>query len=342
MDRRISVIIPVFNRAELLPRALSSAVRQDHPEKEIIVVDDGSTDGSAEVAERLLAASGVPYQVIRLGHNGGVSRARNCGIRRAQGAYLSFLDSDDFCESSMLSSMFSRTEQGGRVDLVFCGYRKLFAETGATEAFPLNERWIKDKPTDAIAVARLFNRFEPALSSLFRRELLVQQGIFFNESCYAGEDGEFFLKAIVKSGRIASVPSVPYIYVQHKTPATAERSPRKKIDCYRNNSLALARSLRYVIENTDSPRLRAVANNYLLPLVLQRFLSHAAMCKEEHTFFKVARNRGCLKKMLASFRVILAKPEIFFKSLALWACPGRYYRHYSRKFDPTPSTPPSP
>ena len=66
MNNLISIIIPVFNREELIPRAIKSIVRQDHPEKEVIVVDDGSSDRSAEAAERALASSGLPYQVIRL------------------------------------------------------------------------------------------------------------------------------------------------------------------------------------------------------------------------------------------------------------------------------------
>lgn len=140
MNNLISVIIPVFNREELIPRAIESIVRQDHPEKEVIVVDDGSSDRSAEAAERALASSGLPHQVIRLNRNGGVSRARNHGIKRALGQYICFLDSDDFCESTMLSSMFSRAGQNGRIDMVFCGYQKLFAESGELKAYPLDIR----------------------------------------------------------------------------------------------------------------------------------------------------------------------------------------------------------
>ena len=333
MNNLISVIIPVFNREELIPRAIESIVRQDHPEKEVIVVDDGSSDHSAEAAERALASSGLPHQVIRLSRNGGVSRARNHGIKRALGQYISFLDSDDFCESTMLSSLFSRAGQNDRIDMVFCGYQKLFAESGELRAYPLDRRPIEGKTADEIAIARLFNRFEPALSSLIRRDLLLQNGLFFNESCYAGEDGEFFLKAIVRSRKIASISSNPYIYVQHKNTDRAERDPQKAAHRYHNNTLALARTLRDLIKTANSPRLRSAAEFYLHPMILQRCLAYAAMRKDRRAFDKMLKNNRCVKKMLSSYREIFAKPEIYLKTLALLAFPERYYQHYSRRFD---------
>jgi len=88
---RVSVIVPTFNRAALLPRALESLLAQTRRADEIIVVDDGSTDGTAAVLERF----GDAIRYIREAENRGISHARNTGMRAATGDYLAFLDSDD-------------------------------------------------------------------------------------------------------------------------------------------------------------------------------------------------------------------------------------------------------
>jgi glycosyltransferase involved in cell wall biosynthesis len=93
---RITVIIPVFNRAEMVREALESVQQQTRPPDEIIVVDDGSSDGSATASS---AFGGV--DLVRQS-NRGISAARNTGIRRARGNYIAFLDSDDLWQKEKL------------------------------------------------------------------------------------------------------------------------------------------------------------------------------------------------------------------------------------------------
>lgn len=88
----ISVIIPVYNRRELLPRALESVLNQSHTDLEIIIIDDGSTDGTSELD---LLSSDKRISLHRLPFRSGVSKARNEGVLRARGEWLAFLDSDD-------------------------------------------------------------------------------------------------------------------------------------------------------------------------------------------------------------------------------------------------------
>lgn len=90
----VSAIVPTFNRAELVCRAIDSALSQSYPNMEVVVVDDGSTDDTAERIERRYSAD-PRVRFVRV-ENGGVARARNIAIALATGAYVGLLDSDDY------------------------------------------------------------------------------------------------------------------------------------------------------------------------------------------------------------------------------------------------------
>src|SRR5215207_9882789 len=92
---RVSVIVPVFNRVKLVGRALDSVAAQTFQDYEVIVVDDGSTDGSADFIQNRGVAK---VRVIRCPENRGAAAARNVGVAAASGHYIAFLDSDDTWE----------------------------------------------------------------------------------------------------------------------------------------------------------------------------------------------------------------------------------------------------
>lgn len=101
----ISVIVPVYNIIEYLPRCVHSITSQSYGNLDIILVDDGSTDGTGELCDRLSQEDGR----IRVFHkeNGGSSSARNLGISKARGEYIGFVDSDDYIEPDMYERLYS-------------------------------------------------------------------------------------------------------------------------------------------------------------------------------------------------------------------------------------------
>lgn len=94
-ERRVSVIIPVYNRRKLLERAVQSVREQTYTDWEVLIVDDGSTDGTAEYAAELAAADPRIHTLRNTGSRG-PGGARNVGIQRARGGFIAFLDSDDY------------------------------------------------------------------------------------------------------------------------------------------------------------------------------------------------------------------------------------------------------
>lgn len=103
MNEKISVIIPVYNSIDCLERCVRSICAQTYQALEILLIDDGSTDGTGALCERL--AREDERILVRHKENGGASSARNLGIGLASGAYLGFVDSDDYIEPDMYALM---------------------------------------------------------------------------------------------------------------------------------------------------------------------------------------------------------------------------------------------
>ena len=107
----ISVVIPVYNIEEYLERCVDSVCQQTYTNLEILLVDDGSTDGSGSLCERLAEAD----KRIRVFHkeNGGSSSARNLGLSKAQGEYVGFVDSDDYISANMYELLYAALQKYG-------------------------------------------------------------------------------------------------------------------------------------------------------------------------------------------------------------------------------------
>lgn len=121
----ISVIIPVYNGAALVARAIDSALDQSMPPLEVIVVDDGSTDGTAAT----LARYGKRIRALTIAH-GGVSRARNAGIAASRGELLAFLDADDVWHRTKLACQVAALRAWPQAGLCCCDYLVLHSERG--------------------------------------------------------------------------------------------------------------------------------------------------------------------------------------------------------------------
>ena len=113
---RVSVIIPTYNRAHLIGRAIQSVLAQTYQDFEVIVVDDGSTDNTEEV---VLNFGSEKMRYIRHGTNRGVAAARNTGIRNARGEYIAFQDSDDEWYPNRLESISEIMEDRKDIDFIF-------------------------------------------------------------------------------------------------------------------------------------------------------------------------------------------------------------------------------
>jgi glycosyltransferase involved in cell wall biosynthesis len=119
MKKLISVIVPVYNSKETLAECVSSILNQDYGNIELIIVDDGSSDGSGRSCD-LLAKKDGRVKVFHI-DNAGVSNARNFGIKKAKGYYITFVDSDDWIDPDMFSKMTDKLESNN-ADFIWVSY----------------------------------------------------------------------------------------------------------------------------------------------------------------------------------------------------------------------------
>lgn len=213
MNPVISLIVPVYNASKLLPYTLDSILAQTYRPFELILVDDGSQDGSGDLCDRY-AAEDERIVVIHTA-NRGVSSARNAGLECARGEYVTFCDSDDLLSPEFLEHLHSAIEASG-ADLA-CSDR-LFTDFEATAPGSVEKRG-RDAVYSGAGLESLPDEHEEFFSvvwaKLFRLELVRQWGLRFHEKLSRGEDVLFICSYASQCRKIAYVDESLYHYRIH-------------------------------------------------------------------------------------------------------------------------------
>ncbi len=194
---RVSVIIPVYNGAATISRALASVFAQTFPAFEIVVVDDGSTDDTPAV----LASYGDRIHVVTQS-NRGPSAARNAGIRASQGEYVAFIDDDDEWMPEKLARCAAVLDQDLNCVLAYTGAFKVDL-AGRPMPNQDSQTWGLDSPTLAQMLERPWNVVPSQL--MVRRAVLERCG-GFDERCVTACEDLYFLLLAREHGYFRSVP----------------------------------------------------------------------------------------------------------------------------------------
>ena len=194
----VSVVIPTYNRAHLLERALGSVLRQTFRDFEVLVVDDGSTDSTAGVVRDIRSPA---LRYIRHETNCGGSKARNSGIQAARGVYVGLLDDDDEWLPEKLQKQIDRFEAAGDdVGVVYSGYDVLSERTGSV-AYSRVPRGLAFTYVDFLGTTG-FGASVP----LVRRACFEKVGLF-DETLPGTQDRDMWLR-IARRYAFAYVPDV--------------------------------------------------------------------------------------------------------------------------------------
>lgn len=225
---RISVIMPAYNAEGFLQKSVASVVDQTFGDWELIIVDDGSTDATAQICDEL-ARSDERINVLHTS-NGGVSSARNAGMALAAGDYIAFLDSDDWLEPQAYEKMLSLTDSMATTT-VACGNRLAYPDgSSAVEAPPLGAGlYLSDETQIGIVIPLLCDRLRPDPLNgyiwryLFSRETIVSGRITFYGAYL---EDELFLIEYFSTGATLAVTDEPlYNYYQNPASVTSRYLP---------------------------------------------------------------------------------------------------------------------
>ena len=204
----VSIIIPAYNRGHTIHRALRSALRQTKSPKEIIVIDDGSSDDTERMVKKIISH----HPEVRLKkniHNSGSGVSRNIGISIASGEFISFLDSDDvYPDRGSLKRMYDLAHKNG---LAICGsLRELKIGWKIIETNDFREECRKS-PEGPILEYRNYQQDYDFTSYIFKRSFLIDNDLMF-PSYRRYQDVPFFVNCMIRSEKFCIAPICGYRY----------------------------------------------------------------------------------------------------------------------------------
>lgn len=207
----ISIIVPVYNRKISIECCLRSVLKQQCRDFELIVVDDGSTDGSAAICKRMADSDNRVIFISQ--ENRGVSTARNVGIDTAKGDWITFLDSDDAITPEHFNIVTG--EADSNADLLMCGHTAGREVEGEIMACTKIKKFVRCESDNAANY--LLNDFEPfkngfyyIWNKFFRRNILVVNNIRFDATMSLGEDQVFVCDYLQHAKRIVHYNTETY------------------------------------------------------------------------------------------------------------------------------------
>ena len=229
----ISIIVPVYNVEDLLPRCIDSLLKQTKRNIEIILVDDGATDRSGEICDEYAKMS----EKIRVIHkpNGGLTSAWKAGAKAAEGLYLGFVDSDDWIDEDMYKRMWESACKYNS-DMVVCGLVFDYEDPSIpkrNEISSFDKEYYSRKELEElfpnlINDGRFFGRMlQPArVTKIYRRELVEKNMILCKEEVSVGEDMQLTLPAILDAKSLSVVQDFyPYHYWFNQKSMTGKYDP---------------------------------------------------------------------------------------------------------------------
>lgn len=228
----LSIIIPVYNVEDYINDCINSILHQSFKDYEIVLVDDGSEDKSGRICDQYADQ----YSHISVVHkiNGGLSDARNAGLKIAKGKYILFVDADDYIsEESLANIMMCLKALGSDIDVVFLEAIKIYPDG---KKIPMGDGYIENKinnqPKDIVMKhLSTLNKFPgSACTKLVMKNLIINNQLYFERGLLS-EDIDWTIK-LLKTAKTFGYTSYPYYYYRQKRNGSiTDTADRKNAEC---------------------------------------------------------------------------------------------------------------
>lgn len=251
---KFSIIVPVYNVEKYIGKCLESIKNQTYKDYEVIVVNDGSTDKSMEIAKE------YNVKVIEQ-KNQGLSSARNTGVKNSTGKYIMFLDSDDYIDNNLLKELNKSLDNNP--DIVRFQIREVYENS--TEKKEYNEKPFKTKPgVEAFSIICEYHFVENAWAYLFNRDFYLKNKFEFKKGTIH-EDFGLIPLVIMKAKKVNSISYIGYNYLQRKGSIMSQNNyekTKKKVEDFYNHYLYLMKEIDKT--NLDSKIFKSFISNSLM------------------------------------------------------------------------------
>ena len=237
MKKKVSVIVPVYNVEEYLPKCLDSLINQTLKDIEIIVVNDGSPDNSQKIIDEYRKKDKRIISIVK--ENGGLGSARNVGLEKAKGEYIVYVDSDDWIELDMLEQMYNQGIDEN-ADIVICGYKSVYPTR--EEIYSISSNIISD--TLENKNSKIFNTVS-VWCKIYKRDFLIKTKIKFVEDKVWYEDFAYTVKLLSQTKKISFVNKPFYNYLIRENSIMNNSKLLKNLDII----LAFDDAINYLKEN---------------------------------------------------------------------------------------------
>lgn len=242
---KLSIVAPVYNVKDYLTRCTNSILIQSFKDFELILVDDGATDGSGEICDQIKKQDSR-IKVIHK-QNGGLSSARNAGIENANGDYITFVDSDDWIEPQLYEKMFESADKND-ADITICRLQMVSEPNNVIKVVGYDKEIFFDKIEATKEILRDDMIPSYSCNKLFKRELF--EGIRYPLGRIF-EDTATIYKLFYKSNKVVTIPYIGYNYWQNPNGLCNNNNQSTEKNLTRELHNALAFDERYVFAKNN-------------------------------------------------------------------------------------------
>ena len=269
---KISVIVPVYNAAATIEKCISSITAQTFGDFELLLINDGSGDNSAEMCK---AAAEKDNRITYIEkENGGAATVRNLGIDRAKGDYLCFVDSDDYIDPDMLEFMYQKAVEHS-ADIVQCGY--IMENDGVASYISVPDGVLcGDEINSRIVEIKSKNLIDSPCNKLYKSSFVVESGVRMPEN-EAFEDTDFNLRLLSFKPKMVLSERCFYHYVLHMGSTTRHYNPDKLGIMKKRAAL-----LKSVTEGVDD-----YCDFYLIKSVFSALIDMFLCCKRKQIYAQI-------------------------------------------------------
>lgn len=225
MDKKlISIIIPVYNVEKYVEECVESCLKQDYDNCEIVLIDDGSTDASGIICDKLASRNKNIFCYHK--ENGGLSDARNYGIQHSKGEFIVFVDSDDIIDKSMISYLFNMIPSEGQKTIATCGLTHFYDND--KPVFYYDDKIRRINKDVALSSFLYQNHISPSsCGKIYPRELVINN-LFIKGQRF--EDNDFIFRVLRDCESVVFTKSRLYAYRHRRNSITTSQFSEKDFD----------------------------------------------------------------------------------------------------------------